>query len=318
MDFIEGLPKSRAVDCILVVVDRFSKYSHFLALAHPFTAAKVAQIFLDNVYKLHGMPDNIVSDRDRIFTSNFWQQLFQLTGTHLCMSSAYHPQSDGQTERVNQCIETYLRCFVHACPRKWSHWLSVAEFWYNTNYHSSVDCSPFEVLYGHAPRYFGVDSAATVEVSDLQQWLQNREIVSRLIQQHLLRAQSRMKKQADQQRTERVFQVGDQVFLKLQPYVQSSVAARSNNKLAFKFFGPYTILQRIGAVAYKLKLPASSNIHPVFHVSQLKSAVGRKHTVVPSLPTDMDGLQVPVQVLARRLIQRGGALVPQVKVTWSG
>lgn len=192
----------------------------FLALAHPFTAAKVAQIFLDNVYKLHGMPDNIVPDRDRIFTSNFWQQLFQLTGTHLCMSSVYHPQSDGQTERVNQCIETYLHCFVHACPRKWSHWLSVAEFWYNTNYHSSVDCSPFEVLYGHAPRYFGVDSATTVEVSDLQQWLQNREIVSRLIQQHLLHAQSRMKNQADQQRTERVFQVGDQVFLKLQPYVK--------------------------------------------------------------------------------------------------
>lgn len=173
MDFIEGLPKSGAVDCILVVVDQFSKYSHFLALAHPFTVAKVAQIFLDNVYKLHGMPDNIVSDRDRIFTSNFWQQLFQLTGTHLCMSSTYHPQSDGQTEHINQCIETYMRCFVHACPRKLSHWLSVAEFWYNTNYHSSVDCSPFEVLYGHAPRYFGVDSATTVEVSDLQQWLQN-------------------------------------------------------------------------------------------------------------------------------------------------
>jgi transposase InsO family protein len=119
MDFIEGLPKSGTMDCILVVVDRFSKYGHFLAMAHPFSAAKVAKLFLDNVYKLHGMPDNIVSDRDRVFTSLFWQQLFTLSGTQLCMSSAYHPQSDGQTERVNQCIETYLRCFVHACPSKW-------------------------------------------------------------------------------------------------------------------------------------------------------------------------------------------------------
>src|SRR5688572_14035148 len=101
-------------------------------------------------------------------------------------------------------------------------------------------------------------------------------------------------------------------------YVQSSVAARSNNKLAFKFFGPYTILQWIGAVAYKHQLPTSSSIHLIFHVSQLKSVVGQKHTVVPSLPTDIDGLQVHVQVLARRLIQCGGALVPQVKVAWSG
>lgn len=104
--------------CALVFFDDILIYSHFLALSHPFSAAKVAKLFLDNISKLHGMPDSIVSDRDRVFTSNFWQQLFTLTGTQLCMSSAYHPQSDGQTERVNQCIETYLRCFVHACPNK--------------------------------------------------------------------------------------------------------------------------------------------------------------------------------------------------------
>jgi hypothetical protein len=263
MDFTEGLPKSRSVDCILVVVDRFSKYSHFLPLAHPFTEAKVAKLFLDNVYKLHGMPSSIVSDRDRIFTSAFWQQLFHLSGTQLCMSSAYHPQSDDKTERVNQCIEPYLRCFVHLCLGKWSSWLAVAEFWYNTNYHSVLGRSPSEVLYGHAPRHFGVDSVTTVEITNLKQWLQDRELISKLIQQHLLYAQSWMKRQADKLCSELVFKVGDQVYLKLQPYVQASIAARSNQKLAFKFFGPYTIVQRVGPVAYKLQLPASSHIHPV-------------------------------------------------------
>lgn len=101
------------------------------------------------------------------------------------MSSAYHSQSDGQTEMVNQCIETYLCCFVHACPSKWINWLSVAEFWYNTNFHSVVGRSPFEVLYGHSPPYFGVSSISDVEVPDLKAWLQDRELISRLVQQHL-------------------------------------------------------------------------------------------------------------------------------------
>lgn len=117
MDFIEGLPRSRSANCILVVVDRFSKFAHFLPLFHPFSAPQVAQIFLDQVYRLHGMPTHIVSNRDKIFTSTFWRELFWLSNTSLCMSSAYHPQSDGQTERVNQCLETFLRCFVHTCPR---------------------------------------------------------------------------------------------------------------------------------------------------------------------------------------------------------
>lgn len=318
MDFIEGLPKSGSMDCILVVVDRFSKYSHFLALSHPFSAAKVAKLFLDNIYKLHGMPDSIVSDRDRVFTSNFWQQLFTLTGTQLCMSSAYHPQSDGQTERVNQCIETYLRCFVHACPNKWSLWLSVTEFWYNTNFHSAVGRSPFEVLYGHSPRHFGLQTTEAVLVAELTAWLQEREVISNLVRQHLLRAQARMKRQADKQRSEREFSVGDQVYLKLQPYVQSSVTARSNQKLSFRFFGPYVILERIGQVAYKLKLPESALIHPVFHVSQLKSALGRRQVVVPHLPFTNDPLQVPVQVVDRRMIQRNRTMIAQVKVVWSG
>jgi hypothetical protein len=130
LDFIEGLPQSGSYNTILVVVDRLTKYAHFVPLRHPFTALKVAQVFMVAVYRLHGMPESIVSDRDRTFTSTLWKELFQLSGTQLQMGSAYHPQMDGQTERVNQCLETYLRSFVQACPSKWNSWLSVAEYWY--------------------------------------------------------------------------------------------------------------------------------------------------------------------------------------------
>jgi hypothetical protein len=138
MDFIEGLPNSGNANCILVVADKFTKLAHFLPLMHPYTAASVARLFLDSVYKLHGMLVSIISDRDRVFTSLFWKELFSLARVKLRISTAYHPHSDGQTERVNQCLETFLRCFVTACPNAWSNWLSLAEFWYNTSFHFAI------------------------------------------------------------------------------------------------------------------------------------------------------------------------------------
>lgn len=144
LDFIKGLPKSARFDTILVVVDKFTKYGHFIPLAHPFSALQVAQAFLDNVYKLHGLPQSIVSDRDRVFTSAVWWELFRLTDTQLLMSSSYHPQTDGQTERLNQCLENFLRCSVSACPKQWSKWLPLAEFWYNTSFHSPWDAHPLK------------------------------------------------------------------------------------------------------------------------------------------------------------------------------
>jgi transposase InsO family protein len=117
-DFIEGLPKSEGCDTILVVVDRYSKYAQFFALKHPFSATTVEQVFLDNVVKLHGTPKSLVSDRDKKFTSHFWRSLFQSLNTKLALTTAYHPQSDGKSERVNQCLEMYLRCVIHDCPAK--------------------------------------------------------------------------------------------------------------------------------------------------------------------------------------------------------
>lgn len=131
MDFIEVLPRSEGKDVILVVVDRFPKYNHFLALTHPFTDSQVAKLFLENVYKLHGLPETIVSDRDSIFLGNFWQDLFKTLGTTLYFSTSYHPQTDGQTKRLNACLETYLRCVMGHKPKMWRQWLPLAEWWFN-------------------------------------------------------------------------------------------------------------------------------------------------------------------------------------------
>jgi hypothetical protein len=139
-----------------------------------------------------------------------------------------------------------------------------------------------------------------------------------LLRQHLERVRLRMKHQADKNRTERTFVVGDSVFLKLQPYVQSSVAPRAHHKLLFKYYGPYLILERVGEVAYRLALPESSRIHPVIHVSQLKKAIGPNIQVQPVLPSPLDILQVPVRILQRRLRQQGPIAVGQALVQWSG
>jgi hypothetical protein len=125
------------------------------------------------------------------------------------MSSAYHPQTYGQTERLNQCLETYLRCMVHSCPKRWAHWIPLAEFWYNTTYHSAHGHIPFEALYGHPPKHFGITPGDACSIPDLDDWMQSCNTMLQHIQHNLAYAQQRMKSQADKNCQERTFAVGD-------------------------------------------------------------------------------------------------------------
>jgi hypothetical protein len=246
MDFIVGLPKAGNKSVIMVVVDRLSKYAHFCPLPHPFTPTLVAQVFLDHIFKLHGMPTSIVSDRDPTFTNTFWKELFKLQGTQLNMSTAYHPQSDGQTKVVNKCLETYLRCFSLDKQHQWVQWLPLAEWWYNTSYHMTTKMTPYEVVYGQRPPTVITYLPGTSKVQSIDTMLQGHTTTLAALKDNLHMAQNSMKQQADQHHSERVFQEGDQVFLRLQPYKKTSLKAQGHHKLAPKFYGPYQIIKRIG------------------------------------------------------------------------
>jgi hypothetical protein len=201
----------------------------------------VAHQFVDTVVKLHSMPLTIVSDRDRIFTSAFWKLLFQKLGTKLNYSTAYH-----------QCLEMFLRCMVQDLPKQWRRILPLAEFWYNSTFHSSLGRSPFKTLYDHEPN-FGA-------MPDLENGNPpvTMHVQKTLLTNNLNAAQARMKHNADKHCVERQFQVGEKVLLKLQPYAQASVVNRPYPKPAYKYFGPYSILERINKAAYRLELPVNS------------------------------------------------------------
>ena len=317
MDFIEKLPKSLGWDTILVVVNRLTKYGHFIPLKHPYTAQNVAQKFISEVVRLHGVPGSIVSDRDKVFLSIFWSELFKSQGTQLLRSTAYHPQTDGQTEVVNKGVESYLRCFVNRKPHTWARWLPWAEYWYNTSFHTATNYTPFKAVYGRDPPHLIRFSAGYTTVSSVETQLQERDAILDELKFHLVQAQVYMQQYENKKRREGSFQVGDMVYIKLQPYRQQSLVKRVNEKLSPRFYGPYPVLERIGQVAYKLRLPPGSKIHPVFHISQLKKAVGAGHqpTNLPSQLTADLVLEVePWAVLGVRNSQAN----MEVLIHWKG
>ena len=262
MDFIEALPRSEGYDTIWVIVDRLSKYSHFIPLKHPFNAQGLARLFVKEVIRLHGIPKSIVSDRGKTFMGHFWQEIHKLQGTKLNFTSAYHPESDGQTEVVNKRLGNYLRCFSSTKPSSWSSWLPWAEFCYNTSYHVSIHTTPFKVVYGRDPPTVCRYGHPKSPVDDIDRYLQERDQVLTLLKEQLSNTQAIMKTAKDARRRDVSFKEGDLVYLKLRPYRMRALSKRFNEKLAPKYFGPYPIIKQINAVAYKLALPTDCRIHP--------------------------------------------------------
>ncbi|GJU00390.1 putative mitochondrial protein [Tanacetum coccineum] len=228
----------------------------------------VAKIFLNNIYKVHGIPKVIVSDRDKVFISHFWKSLFKVLKVQLYLSTSYHPQTDGRTEVVNRSLGCYLRCMTEERPKELVDWLALVEFWYNTNSHSFTKATPFEIVYGQPPPIHlpYVPGDSVVEAVD------------------------------------RSLQAIEQVYVKLQPYIQVLVRHGVHHKLSTKYFGPFQAIGKIREVDYKSQLPTTSLVHPVFHVSQLKKCHGQTvvEGVIPRCEDDGRLVVEPVAVLERR------------------
>lgn len=252
MDIIEGLPLSDEVDTILVVIDRLTKFGHYIAIPHPYTALEVAAKFVKEVIGLHEFSTDIVSDRDKVFMSIFQREKFRLQQTYLLRSTAFHPPTYGQSVIVNKMVETYLRCFANEQPKKWAQWLHWAEFSYNTSPHLSIKMSPFQALYGTVPPHVvGIGHSQTTIVS-LEHLLQERNAMLDELQFNMAKAQQRMKYYANMKRKDVSYEEGEWVYLKVQPYRQKTWASCINEKLSLRFYGPYKILQKVGRTAYKI------------------------------------------------------------------
>ncbi|KAE8662634.1 cytochrome P450 78A7-like [Hibiscus syriacus] len=326
LDFISALPKSEGYGSIMVVVDRFSKYGTFIPCPKDCTAEEAARAFFKNVVKHWGLPRSIISDRDPRFTGRLWTELFKLLGIELNFSTSFHPQTDGQTERVNSLLECYLRHFVSANQRDWAKLLDVTQFSYNLQRSEATGRSPFELATGQQPLTphtltMPLDEGKSPGAAKMaKSWEENADIARACLE----KARKKMKKWADEKRRHREFSVGDLVFVKLLP--QQFKALRSVHKgLIRRYEGPFQVLAKVGKVSYRLDLPSTLKIHPVFHVSMLKPyhadkedpSRGYSHRAPPVVTKSYEK-EVETVLTSRTVRKRGVPPRTEYLIKWKG
>jgi hypothetical protein len=270
IDFVEALPRVRGKSVILTVVDRFSKYCHFIPLAHPYSVESVAHAFFTDIVRLHGVPQSLASDRDPVFTSTFWKELMRLLGTKLHMTSTFHPQSDGQTEAANCVIAMYTRCFTGDRARQWLRWLPWDEYTYNTAYQSSLRETPFRVVYGRDPPSMRSYESGETRVAAVAKTMEEWEEFLADVRFRLQQAQDVQKRHYDKKHRSVSYIVGDWVLLRLRHRPIASLAPEVKGKLQQRFFGPYCVKELINDVAVRLELPHRAKLHDIFHVGLFK------------------------------------------------
>ena len=266
VDFITKLPVVAGKDAILVVCNRLSKITHFVATTEGTMAEGLARLFRDNVSKLHGLPESVVSDRGPQFAAELMKELNRMLGIKTKLSTAFHPQTDGQTEQMNQELEQYLQIFVEHRQKDWPEWLASAEFAINNKTHTATKMSPFMANYGKEMR-MGGDIRKKGKVESAMEFVQRMKKVQEEAEAALKKTQEDMKKYADRERKEmEEWKKGDQVLLSTKDLVFKK---RPTKKLTERYVGPYMIEEVVSTNAVKLQLPSSIRIHLVVNVSRI-------------------------------------------------
>jgi len=273
-DFITKLPLAQGYDSILVVVDWLTKMVYFIPTTEKTSAKGLARLFRDNVWKLHGLPESIISDRGPQFAAGLMRELNGMLRIKSKLSTAFHPQTDGQTERVNQELEQYLRMFIDHRQEQWSEWLGTAEFAYNNKVHSSTRTSPFKANYRQNPR-MGFERRKKGKYAGAKKFIEKMKEIQEEAKATLKKAQADMKKYADKKRSDiEEYKVGDLVMLSTKD-LKYQMIRRRTEKLTERFIGPYKIKKIILSNVVELELPSTIKIHPVVNISRIRRYVGQ-------------------------------------------